>query len=174
MKIIIRRTTPSDAAALLEHLRQIGGETDNLSFGSEGLPFSIEDEMSFLEGIQNSTDHLMLLAIHDGKIIGDASLSRSPRRMSHRGDLGISVQQSHWNQGIGGMLMKEVIQFAKKNAYEVIDLQVRSDNHSAIHLYKKFGFKKIGTHPSFFKINNQNISFDYMYLAFNESNEVSL
>ena len=61
-------------------------------------------------------------------------------------------------------LLHEVINFAKKNSFEVIDLQVCSHNVSAIHLYEKFGFKKIGTHPAFFKIGNKEISFDYMCL----------
>ena len=61
-------------------------------------------------------------------------------------------------------MLLEIIKFAKENSFEVIDLQVRSDNLSAIHLYEKFGFKKIGMHPAFFKIGNEEISFDYMCL----------
>lgn len=47
---------------------------------------------------------------------------------------------------------------------EIIDLQVSSDNLTAIHLYEKFGFQKIGTHNSFFKIEQEEILFDYMCL----------
>ena len=61
-------------------------------------------------------------------------------------------------------LLHEVINFAKENSFEIIDLQVRSDNLSAIHLYEKFGFKKIGTHSAFFKIDDEEIAFDYMCL----------
>ena len=106
----------------------------------------------------------MILAKEDGKIIGNASLSRLPRRMKHRGDFSVSVLKVYWNKGIGALLLNEVIKFAKDNSFEIIDLQVRSDNVSAIHLYEKFGFKKIGTHPSFFKIDNAEISFDSMFL----------
>ena len=34
----IVRAQAKDAAALLEYLKIIGGETDNLSFGAEGVP----------------------------------------------------------------------------------------------------------------------------------------
>ena len=61
-------------------------------------------------------------------------------------------------------LLETKIKFAKENAFEVIDLQVRSDNLKAIHLYEKYGFQKIGVHPAFFKINGEDISFDYMCL----------
>ena len=106
----------------------------------------------------------MLIAKENGKIVGDASLSRLPRRMKHRGDLGVSVLKKCWNRGIGSQLLLEIINFAKENSFEVIDLQVRSDNLSAIHLYEKFGFKKIGTHPVFFKIGSEEVAFDYMCL----------
>ena len=164
MSITIERATCADAAEILQYLKQIGAETDNLTFGAEGLPFTIESEAAYLRQIENSCDAVMLIAKDNGKIVGDASLSRLPRRMNHRGDLGVSVLKKCWNRGIGSQLLLEIINFAKQNSFEVIDLQVRSDNLSAIHLYEKFGFKKIGTHPSFFKIGSEEIAFDYMCL----------
>lgn len=164
MNITIERAKPSDAAALLAYLKQVGGETDNLTFGAEGLPFTVEAEAEYIASMENSCDNVMLLAKINGEIVGDASLSRLPRRMSHRGDLGVTVVKEHWNQGIGGMLLSKIIGFAKENDFEVIDLQVRSDHLAAIHLYEKFGFRKIGSHPAFFKMENGNVPFDYMVL----------
>ena len=83
----------------------------------------------------------------------------------HRGDLSVSVAKEYWNHGIGSQLLKELIDFAINNSFEIIDLQVRSDNYAAIHLYEKYGFKKICTYPSFFKIEDQHIDFDYMVLS---------
>ena len=164
MDIRIEKAAPTDAAMLLEYLRQVGGETDNLTFGSEGMPFSVEAEAEFISSVENSIDNIMLLAKSDEKIVGCASLSRLPRRMRHRGDFAISVAKECWNKGIGSQLLNNIIVFAKENNFEVIDLQVRSDNKSAIHLYEKYGFKKIGRHPAFFKIENEDISFDIMCL----------
>lgn len=164
MGIIIERATCEDAAEILEYLKQVGAETDNLTFGAEGLPFTTESEALYISQTENSCDDIMLIAKEDGKIVGNANLSRLPRRMKHRGEFSISVQKEYWNKGIGSHLLLEIIQFAKENSFEVIDLQVRSDNLSAIHLYKKFGFKKIGMHPSFLKIGDEEISFDYMCL----------
>ncbi len=164
MKITIERAKKSDAPAILDYLKQIGGETENLTFGAEGLPFSVEAEMEYLEKTENSQDNIILLAKENGKIIGDASLSRLPRRMRHRGELGISVLKEHWSKGVGSKLLEHILDFASKNSFDVIDLEVRSDNVHAIHLYKKFGFEKIGSHPAFFKIDDEYISFDYMCL----------
>ena len=164
MSITIEKATCADAAEILQYLKQIGAETDNLTFGAEGLPFTTESEAAYIRQMENSCDAIMLVAKENGKIVGDASLSRQPRRMNHRGDLGISVLKEYWNRGIGSRLLLEIIRFAKENAFKVIDLQVRSDNLPAIHLYEKFGFQKIGTHPAFFQINDAEISFDYMLL----------
>ena len=133
-----------------------------MTFGAEGLPFTIESEAAYISQIENSCDAIMLIAKENGKIVGDASLSRLPRRMKHRGDLGVSVLKKCWNRGIGSQLLLEIINFAKENSFEVIDLQVRSDNLSAIHLYEKFGFTKLGTHPAFFKIGSEEVAFDYI------------
>ena len=164
MGIKIEKATSSDAAMLLEYLKQVGGETDNLTFGPEGMPFSVEAEAEFISSMENSTDNIMLLAKSGDKIVGCASLNRLQRRMKHRGDFAISVAKDYWNKGIGSQLLNNIIAFAKENNFEVIDLQVRSDNKSAIHLYEKYGFKKIGEHPAFFKIDDENISFDIMCL----------
>ncbi len=164
MDIIIEKAAAADAAALLAYLRQVGGETDNLTFGAEGLPFSAEAEAAFLASHENSPDGIMLLAKENGRIVGSASLDRLPRRMSHRGEMGISVLKKCWNGGIGSRLMEALIAFAKENDFEIIDLQVRSDNAAAIHLYEKFGFRKLGTHPAFFKIAGEDVAFDYMWL----------
>lgn len=164
MNVTIEKIRPADAAAMIEFLKQVGGETDNLTFGAEGLPISVEAEAAYITQLENSRDSVMLVAKCDGKIVGNASLNRLPRRMSHRGDFSVSVAKEYWNKGIGSGLLREIIHFAKENSFEMIDLQVRSDNIAAIHLYEKYGFKKICTYPSFFKIGDQYIDFDYMNL----------
>ena len=165
MGIRIEKAVPNDAAMLLEYLKQVGGETDNLTFGPEGMPFSVEAEAEFISSMENSIDNIMLLAKCDDKIVGCASLNRLSRRMKHRGDFAISVAKEYWNKGIGTRLLNNIIAFAKENNFEIIDLQVRSDNKRAIHLYEKYGFKKIGEHPAFFKIGDERTTFDFMYIA---------
>lgn len=162
MEITIEKASPADAAAFLEFLKIAGAQTDNLTFGAEGLPLSEEDEAAFLAQMEDSKDSVMLVAKADEAIIGNASLSRLPRRMNHRGELCIAVAKEYWNKGIGSRLLENILTFAKENSFEVLDLQVRSDNVRAIRLYEKFGFQKTGTHPAFFKMDGQYIAFDYM------------
>lgn len=164
MTILVERARPSDAAELLAFLKQIGAETDNLSFGGEGLPFTEEAEAAYIGQMAGSRDGVMLVARESGQIIGNASLNRLPRRMSHRGEMSVAVARSHWNRGAGSLLMQELLTFAKENDFELVDLQVRSDNAAAIHLYEKYGFQKLCTYPAFFKIGDERISFDLMRL----------
>ena len=164
MSIVIEKALPSDAAMLLEYFRQIGGETDNLTFGAEGLPISVEAEASFISQMEHSQDNVMLVAKENGRIVGTASLNRLSRRMGHRGEFSVSVVKEYWNRGIGSLLLDEILAFARANSFKIIDLQVRSDNRSAIYMYEKYGFEKVGVHPAFFQIDNENVSFDYMYL----------
>lgn len=164
MDITIEKAVETEAKEILEYLKKAGGETENLTFGSEGLSFTVKEEADYLEKIKNSSDEVVLVAKSNGIIVGDASLTRLPRRMSHRGEIGIGVLKDYWNKGIGSRLLSEIIAFAKENSFDTLDLQVRSDNSAAIHLYEKFGFKKIGTHPDFFRIRGEKIPFDYMFL----------
>ena len=49
--IIIKEASPEDALARIEYSKKIGAETDNLSFGSEGFPISVEGETEYIESL---------------------------------------------------------------------------------------------------------------------------
>ena len=65
----IVRAQAEDAAALLDYLKIIGGETDNLSFGAEGVPLDEEAERAYLAMQADSRDNIQLLAKADGEIL---------------------------------------------------------------------------------------------------------
>ena len=165
MGLIIEKAKPSDAKELLEYLKKVGSESDNLTFGAEGMPFTVEQEASFIEGVNSSEYSTLIVARYDGEIIGIANLDVSNReRLKHKGELGISVLKDYWGNGIGRLLMQEIIKFAIFRGIEVIQLNVRSDNERAIKLYEKFGFEKCGVIPGNMKINGKFIDCDMMCL----------
>lgn len=167
VQFTIVRAQAEDAAALLEYLKTVGGETDNLSFGAEGVPLSIDEEAAYLRCQVDSADNVQYFAKVDQQIIGTASLNRKPRRMRHRGELGISLKKAYWGCGIASALMEEILCFAKANGFAQLDLEVRSDNTRAIRLYEKYGFRKLCTFPDFFRIDGVSVDFDLMDLDLN-------
>ena len=71
----IREATPEDAEKIIAYLAQVGGETDYLSFGKEGLPISTEEEEKFIQNINKEEHSVLYVVWKNGEIIGDASLS---------------------------------------------------------------------------------------------------
>lgn len=161
----IVRAQAQDAAALLEYLKIIGGETDNLSFGPEGVPLTVEAEQSYLAMQAQSHEHIQLLAKVNGEIIGTASLNRKPNRMNHRAEFGISLKKVWWGCGAASALAEGVLAFARETGVQQVNLAVRSDNNRAIALYERLGFRKLCTFPDFFNINGELIDFDFMILS---------
>ena len=163
-EIQIRELKSEDAEKLIEYTKRIGAETDNLTFGAEGFPVTVEAEAKILNDIHEDPRSIMFGVFKADKMIANGSISSFPRRMSHRAELGLSVLKNEWNKGVGSILLEKLIEFAGSSGIEIINLEVRSDNQSAIHLYEKFGFKHIGTSPAFFKIEDKYYDFEIMYL----------
>lgn len=168
MSFSIEKARPEDAAALIEYLRVVGGESDNLTFGAEGLPATVEEETAFLEKSAADTRSVILLAKEDGEIIGDGHIEAFSRRLSHRAGLGITVRKAAWGRGVGTAIMERLIAHAREQGIEIIELQVRSDNARAIRLYEKFGFVKIGHYPGFLKVDGVYADCDLMNLYRND------
>lgn len=167
MNIIYREAEPSDAGKFLEYCKIVGAESDNLTFGAEGIPFSISQEADFIRKYSGNPDSVMLVAFDEGELIGTGAVSvvSGRPRFAHRREIAISVRKDYWGKGIGSGLMNLLLDFCRKTGAESIELEVRSDNERAIALYKKFGFEKNGENKRYFKIGGEFFSADYMNLC---------
>lgn len=151
MNFTIEELRPEDAEERLQYTKSVGSESDNLSFGPEGFPVSVEEERETIKSALDSHHSLRFAAKKDGKIIGDCGITGLPRRFSHRGELGLTVLREYWNMGVGSALLRQTLAVAKNElGLEVVSLEVRSDNSAAIHLYQKFGFRYMGTYEKYF------------------------
>ena len=56
------------------------------------------------------------------------------------GYLGTGLLADYREQGLGKHIIEEVIHLSKEYGYHRIELDVRSANHRAIHVYKQLGF----------------------------------
>ena len=163
-KIIIRQGQKEDAGDILAFSREVGSQTDNLSFGKEGFTINLEEEKEFLEKMQEAKTSIFYTAWRGEKLLGTGSLQGFSRRMSHRGEVALAVLKESWGLGIGSQLMEKIIAYGKESGLELLNLEVGKDNQRAIRLYEKYGFKKLGRMPDFFKLEDRYVDFDYMYL----------
>lgn len=163
---VIRKAAVSDAENILEYCKAVGAETDNLTFGAEGISLTMEKEREYLKSFTDSDKQLYLVAEENNEIVGTAVFSGlSKARLSHRAEISISVKKAMWGNHIGTRFMERIIDFAKSTAHtEIISLEVRSDNERAISLYRRFGFEKIGTFDGYMKVNGKDVSCDIMRL----------
>ena len=154
--LIIRRAEKRDAQMLIDYLNVVGGESDNLLFGGNEFEMTVEQEEGFIESINSSKTSALLVGFINDKVACVGSLSAPSReRISHQGNIGMSVLKEYWGLGIGTILMTAIIDFAKNTGkLEILHLGVKADNSRAIKLYKKMGFQEIGLYSKFFKINN--------------------
>lgn len=162
--IQIRPAEPRDAVQVLALMKQVGAESDNLTFGAEGLPFQAKEEAAFLANLQKDPRSVFLGAWRDSDLIATASLTALSRRMAHQGEIAISVAKAAWGQGVGSRLMEALIHHARSAGLEILSLKMRTDNTRALRLYTKFGFRTIGIFPDFFKIGEQYADIQIMYL----------
>jgi ribosomal-protein-alanine N-acetyltransferase len=64
--------------------------------------------------------------------------------------LNITVRPESQRQGIGGKLMKHLLQLARRHNADIAMLEVRPSNLSAISLYEKMGFNEIGVRRNYY------------------------
>jgi len=168
--MIIRNTTPDDAKALIDYLKIVLDETDNLTMDSSEFSITEEDERKMIQSwIDNrNTNHLLCLV--DDEIVGVCGIHGNDKkpRIAHRSSLGITVKKSHWGQGIGRALVEAQIEYAMKNGITKIDLEVRTDNPAAISLYESLGFINAGINKRSMLINDEYIDTYYMGLIVKE------
>ena len=141
----IRSLQPEDADEVLRFMPEVGGETDNLTFGMEGLPYTISEEQDYLRSVAEDPHSVMLGAFCGGELVGTASLTGLSGRMSHRAELGICVLKAYWNQGIGTRLFQELIKIAEDHENILqMELEFIEGNSRARALYEKMGFRITG------------------------------
>ena len=154
MEVEIREARGADAAEMILYNKNVGSETDFLSFDGNTFNISEKKEAGFLERFRSSKRDLMLVALDGEKIVANASIEGDRRaRYSHRAELSITVLKEYWGKGVGSMLMQKLIEFSKEASYRSIYLDVRADNDRAISLYRKFGFEKMGVYRDYFMVN---------------------
>lgn len=147
-KCLIRNAVGDDAQEVLNIFLLTHDQTDFLSSYGDEAAFDTAFERQFLTGKECSDREAYLCAVVDGRIVGTAGLdSKGENKVRHRAEFGIGVDKDFWGMGIGRALVKACIECAKAAGYSQLELEVVSDNTSAVALYKSMGFMEFGRNP---------------------------
>lgn len=144
--IEIRETLPGDGKALKEWLTE--PET--------GCWFPMDDELEIDDAVVRwiafARYHCSLTILKDGVPAGIATLYLQPyRKIRHGCEFGIIVGKNFRGQGIGALLMKALMKWAKERfRIELLHLQVYEGN-PAVEFYEKFGFVEFGRQKAWIK-----------------------
>lgn len=111
-------------------------------------PYNFEAMLPWYEQKLAQENTHVIVAYHQEQAMGYALLMQPDHTQNPfiRGDVKVmmidqmAVIESYQNQGIGTIIMQEIIRFCKKEKVEVIRLTVWSDNIAAKKLYQKMGF----------------------------------
>ncbi len=68
--------------------------------------------------------------------------------------MNIVTKKTYRNKGIASLLLENLISLSNNSGIKSINLEVNEVNLSALHLYKKFGFKKLGIRKNYYKNKN--------------------
>ena len=62
----------------------------------------------------------------------------------------IAVAESHRGRGLGGRLLRMMLDLAKDRGVETVYLEVRVSNRRAAELYRRFGFEEMGARKGYY------------------------
>ena len=141
-ELLIREAEPGDAAELVTFLNRVSLETDFTSLDGDGILLTSEEMEIFLDKQASSDNQITLLAFLNDKIAGLVNITADQRkRVRHIGDLFIVIGKKYWNNGLGSLLLEEVVEWAQASGIlRRLQLTVQTRNQAAVHLYQKHGF----------------------------------
>ena len=101
---------------------------------------------TFIEEL-NNTNSYFIVAKNDDEIVGFAGLKVI---IDEADIMNIVVKKSFRHNGIGSILLENLISYAVANNLKTITLEVNEHNLSAIRLYDKFNFDHIGIRKKYY------------------------
>lgn len=151
--VTIRQATVEDAEKLLNCIKKYLPESEYIPRLQEEIKLTLEQEQERINTFRTSENSLLLVAEYENEIIGNIDLNGSPMKaMEHTAIIGMGLLKEWRGSGLGSVLMKSVVDWAKANPMlELIWLQVYTENSAGLNLYRKMGFEENGLVKNFFK-----------------------
>ena len=146
-KITFREPQMSDLKSSLEMINSL---VDEKAYITVQKKLNLKQEREYLKQVLKEKEEgtrVDLILDINGEVCGSARISlidKSTR--GHVGELGISLLKDIRGRGLGEKLLRKILDKARKELkVKIVTLYAYSKNKVAINLYKKVGFKKLGT-----------------------------
>ena len=143
---VVREAEIADAAQIIANTRSILTEPEwSITEPAEFHP-ALSQEEAWIQGFSERPHNLLLVADFGAPtnpcVVGVLNFNTQPRqRMRHRGRLGIGIQMPFRGLGVGGELIRTLLDWATAEPeIERVELSVFAHNTRAIHLYQSLGF----------------------------------
>jgi len=166
MTVSIRDAMPEDAEALVALRKVIFGETDFMLYAPDEYVVSVAEVAGQLDRFAKSA-HSRIIASSEAMPVGFLGVMGSPvPRLRHAASLALGVRRSSWGQGIGARLLQEAMRWAPSAGLSRLELYVALDNHRAISLYERMGFRVEGRRKHAYRINGAFVDDQLMAYVF--------
>jgi L-amino acid N-acyltransferase YncA len=88
----------------------------------------------------------ILVAEHDGRVVGWASLSMWSDRCAYAdtAEVSLYIEEKCQGRGIGRELLAAIIQEGEKTGLHTVIARIAEGNEISVHLHESVGFEKIG------------------------------
>jgi len=152
---ILRTAREDEAAELLQLVNEVGGE--GIYIGTESLLLDVEEEREFIREATENPRKLLMVAEVDCKVVGIGSIFGGSfgEKDWHVGTLGMLIAKPYRELGLGTAMMRYLLNWARREGFEKIELEVFSTNQRAINLYHNFGFTEEGRRRRAFWLRDQ-------------------
>lgn len=152
----IRIIRESDAEGFLAVRKRTIEETPFMLREPDEFKTTVAQQQKEIHDILEREDHLMLVAEHNGQIVGYLTGRRGEfKRNRHELYIVIGILQAFTRQGIGTQLFIAMEEWARQRGITRLELSVMTHNQAGIALYKKSGFAIEGTRRHSLIVNGQ-------------------
>lgn len=169
-KAVLRTVRPEEAQSVLDVMRITSGETHFMARYPDEPVASLEKEIAYLTAQEEKPGAFELCALIDGELVGLAGINpiSTRRKMCHRASFGTSILKEYCNCGLGTLMLETCLKYAREIGYTQVELGVFDDNPRAIHVYEKLGFRRVGTIPRAFRLDDGTYHDEHQMVCFLE------
>ncbi len=147
--VLIREATTHEADELRCVVKEYVEESEFIPYAENEYQLSLEDETKWIESFHQVPNSLLLLALVDGKIVGNITLTGNKRKqLQHTAIVGLGMLKPFRGKGLGRLLFEAAIGWAKDDSgLESLTLELNEANEVGRKLYESLGFIQVGRLP---------------------------